>query len=160
LQQLSDNQYSSLKITATLSDFHINSEETVELYDMHQSSFLYIILQSAFLKGEFNDDRDHISCLQSFLKALSPNEAFQSTYTYLNILDQTADNRETISDVLSMLQQEFKVGVEREYLVVAGDVKTCISICNASSMIMGKNSPGLLDDLQTYRLGKRFFTNH
>lgn len=46
-------------------------------------------------------------------------------YTYLNVLDQNADNKETIAEVLSLLYEEFKVGSETEHLVVVtGDAKT------------------------------------
>ena len=42
----------------------------------------------------------------------------------LDVLDQNADCRETISDILSGLHKEFSVGTLHDCLVVAGDAKT------------------------------------
>ena len=54
----------------------------------------------------------------------TPLQAFPTEYVYLNVLDQNADSRETIAEVISMLHIEFKIGVTMQYLVVGGDPKT------------------------------------
>ena len=48
----------------------------------------------------------------------------KALYTYLNVLDQNTDNKDTIAYVLSLLYDEFKLGSEIQHLVVTGDAKT------------------------------------
>ena len=47
-----------------------------------------------------------------------------SEVTYLRVMDQNADNPETILETLSWLHQEFDVGKSVDNLIVAGDGKT------------------------------------
>ena len=49
---------------------------------------------------------------------------FRTEYEYLNVLDQNADSRDTLQDVLAHLYQEFNNGYLRDHLVVTGDAKT------------------------------------
>ena len=45
-------------------------------------------------------------------------------YTYLEVLDENADSRDTMVDVISRLHHEFHIGESMKHLVVVGDAKT------------------------------------
>jgi hypothetical protein len=69
-------------------------------------------------------DTANLSSLLSFFNHTDPTDQCQSKCTYLHVLDQNADNKETIADVLSLIHHDFKVGTDIKHLVVAGDAKT------------------------------------
>jgi len=64
------------------------------------------------------------SSLHDLLEVAFPVHTFPAKYEYLNVLDQNADCRDTIADVLSGLHKEFNIGESKRHLVVTGDAKT------------------------------------
>ena len=58
-----------------------------------------------------------------FLIKCFPNNCLATKYVYLDVLEQNADCRDTISDVLSILHSMFNIGGVRKHLVVCGDAK-------------------------------------
>ena len=100
LQHLSENHYSLLVTNGSLSDFHLNDIERLELENFQKECFVYVMLKHATAKQVL--EGWDIS-LESVLKSVNPNQCSASTYTYLNVLDQNADCKDTIADVLSSL---------------------------------------------------------
>ena len=116
LQQLAQNPYITLK-SASLSDFQLCNTESDELYLFQKICFSYIGVKKALMTS---NESDKAISLKSFRHV----NCSTAVYTYQNVLDQNADNKETIADVLSLAYEEFKLGTEIQHLVVAGDAKT------------------------------------
>ena len=119
LQGISSNHYSALRTNFTLSHFHISSTEEVELDNFRRACFMYMLMTS-----DSDSDQVHCGSFIQFLSSVFSIEVMPSQYVYLDVLDQNADCRETISDVLSGFHKEFNIGISRDHLVVAGDAKT------------------------------------
>lgn len=121
LQHLAENHYAPLK-SASLSDFQLCSSELDQLYQMQKLCFAYIGIKNTLMNDESQNKK--IISLQTFLMEAQKVSCSKALYTYLNVLDQNADNKDTIADVLSLLYDEFKLGSEIQHLVVTGDAKT------------------------------------
>ena len=66
-----------------------------------------------------------IKGLQGYLSCTSGDQSVDTSgVTYLQVIDQNADNPETILEALSWLHHEFDVGKSVDHLVIAGDAKT------------------------------------
>ena len=78
--------------------------------------------RTASIKGMISDLP--FSSLHDLLEVAFPVHTFPAKYEYLNVLDQNADCRDTIADVLSGLNKEFNIGESKRHLVVTGDAKT------------------------------------
>ena len=81
------------------------------------------------------------STLHDLLEVAFPVHTFPAKYEYLNVLDQNADCRDTIADVLSGLHKEFNIGESKRHLVVLVMLKHT-SIFSLLNLIMEKNSHG------------------
>ena len=114
LQQLSHNHYNQLR-SHSLAEFHILPKESEEMKSFKRKVFRYCLYKHLGLNS---------ASLQDFLSTSTPLQVTPTEYVYFNVLDQNADSRETISEVISILHTEFKVGVTIKYLVVGGDAKT------------------------------------
>ena len=53
-----------------------------------------------------------------------PLQATPLNYEYLDVLDENADSRDTMVEIVSRLYHEFDIGKSRSHLVVVGDAKT------------------------------------
>ena len=80
---------------------------------------MYMLIES-----DPTNDNIKSGSLMTFLKNTFPMDIVPSQYHYLDVLDQNADCRETIGEILSELHKQFDIGVARQHLVVAGDAKT------------------------------------
>ena len=119
LQGICMNHYSALRNMYTISHFRNSSMENTELNTLKRACFMYMLMTS-------DPTNEHVKCgsFLTFLKNVFPVEVTPSHYHYLDVLDQNADCRETICDILSGLHKQFDIGISREHLVVAGDAKT------------------------------------
>ena len=118
LQSISRNHYDPLRNNYTISQFHTSNTEECELSDLRQACFMLMKTDNTC------PCTIEYSSLTEYLSHAFPVSVVPSKYIYLDVLDQNADCRETISDVLSGLHKEFSVGTLHDYLVVAGDAKT------------------------------------
>ena len=75
------------------------------------------------LKGYVKSEKP-IHALHQLLEISYPLHPTIASYAYLEVLDETADCRDTIVDVLSRLYHEFHIGDSSKHLVVVGDAKT------------------------------------
>ena len=75
------------------------------------------------MKGMLSTDLPFFS-LHELLEKVFPIQVSPANYEYLDVLDQNADSRDTIIDVLSCLHEEFHIGEAKNHLVVTGDAKT------------------------------------
>ena len=82
-----------------------------------------IIILNDRLAHEGTTEQKHLS-LHHLLEKIYPQSKPSSKYVYLEVLDQTADSRETILDVINRLYKEFEIGNTLDHLVVGGDAKT------------------------------------
>ena len=120
LQSISRNHYDPLRNNYTIGQFHTSNTEECELSDLRQACFMYMLTKT----DNTCPCTIEYSSLTEYLSHAFPVSVVPSKYIYLDVLDQNADCRETISDVLSGLHKEFSVGTLHDYLVVAGDAKT------------------------------------
>ena len=63
-------------------------------------------------------------CFQSFMGISTHNDTECSNVVYLDILDEYADNKNTIHNALALIQERLEVGNKVKYLAVIGDGKT------------------------------------
>ena len=75
------------------------------------------------LKGYITSEKPIIA-FHELLEKSYPLKATPLKYEYLDVLDENADSRDTIVEVVSRLYHEFKIGESRSHLVVVGDAKT------------------------------------
>ncbi len=90
---------------------------------MNEISNTFYSYRLAEIKGMLTADLTFTS-LDELLQKEFPVQASPAKYEYLDVLDQNADCRDTIVDVLSHLHQEIHIGESREHLIVTGDAKT------------------------------------
>ena len=64
------------------------------------------------------------SSFHELLEKAFPVTVSEAKYEYLDVLDQNADSRDTMQDVVVSLYQEFNIGDLRDHLLVTGDAKT------------------------------------
>ena len=76
----------------------------------------------AEIKGELTSQI--WSSFHELLEKAFPVTVSEAKYEYLDVLDQNADSRDTMQDVLVRLYQEFNIGDLTDHLVVTGDAKT------------------------------------
>ena len=65
-----------------------------------------------------------LTSFQELLNQVFPQQVKPACYEYLDVLDQSADSRDTIVEVLSRIYHEFGIGESRRHVVVGGDAKT------------------------------------
>ena len=124
LQGISTNHYSALRDNHTINHFHISNIENTELNDLQLACFIYMLFTSA----PNSYDSSEYSSLPVFLSHVFPATVLPSKYMYLDVLDQNADCKETINEVVSRLHEQFCVGTIRKHLIVAGDAKTYLHL--------------------------------
>lgn len=114
LEHLSDNHYTPLK-NKKLSDFHLAIPEGMNILYMQHLFFVYIGIRNAMNNNNIGDVK--VDSL-SFLSTILPNDCTKSLYTYISILDQIANDKHTIANVLSLVSEEFNIGSERSLLAM------------------------------------------
>ena len=119
LQGISMNHYRALRNNYTISHFHNSHTETLELLNLRRMCFMYMLMTS-----DHAIEHVQTGSFLTFLSRMSSIVVLPSQYVYLDVLDQNADSRETINNVLSGLHKQFGIGASRDHLVVAGDAKT------------------------------------
>ena len=70
------------------------------------------------------ESEDPIRSLHELLEKTYPLECSSSTYEYLDVLDENADSRDTMIELVTRLYHEFHICDSRDHLIVAGDAKT------------------------------------
>ena len=70
------------------------------------------------------ESEEPIRSLHELLEKTYPLECSSSTYEYLDGLDENADSRDTMIEVVTWLYHEFHICDSRDHLIVAGDAKT------------------------------------
>ena len=70
------------------------------------------------------ESEEPIRSLHELLENTYPLYCSSSTYEYLDVLDENADSRDTMIEVVTRLYHEFHICDYRGHLIVASDVKT------------------------------------
>ena len=97
-----------------------------DAFTQHKSKlFSYVIARKQMCNLDESTPQCVIKGLQGYLSCTSGDQSVESSeVTYLRVMDQNADNPETILEALSWLHHEFDVGKLVDHLIVAGDAKT------------------------------------
>ena len=92
------------------------------------SSFFHNALSYMLYKASVQETTPEKTgkCFQSFLEASFKPTTEQecSNVVYLDILNEYADNKDTILNTLALLQERLEIGTSVKYLGVVGDGKT------------------------------------
>ena len=75
------------------------------------------------LKGYIKSE-DAIMAFHELLEKSFPSQATPLKYEYFDVLDENADSRDTMVEVVSKLYHEFSIGKSKSHLIVVGDAKT------------------------------------
>ena len=88
---------------------------------MSQNIFSYSVA-----KGSSCTDSDAIlyPIMKVFLSRQEPPETEKSNFSYIGLLNETCDSKETVLSVLGILYDKMEIGKYRRHLVVVGDGKT------------------------------------
>ena len=112
-------QYSHL----TMQDFKINEVEKTSLNYVSSVLFEYSV-QCNVVQSSLSEEAVFLPSFRKRFSISSPRLEHQSHVTYLRIINEPADKKETILKVLSFLYNVYEVNVSINYLLVIGDAKT------------------------------------
>ena len=85
----------------------------------------YMIARKQICSSDPSTRQFIIRGLQGYLSCTFGDQSVDTSgVTYLRVMDQNANNPETILEALSWLHHEFDVGKSVDHLVIAGDAKT------------------------------------
>ena len=108
----------------TIENFVTNKDEQVHLDTLLDKILAYMAYKNMTM--DFLSQKRGKS-FQGFLETMESSnisETEQSNVVYIDILDEYADNKDTILHSLSVLQDKLQVGRKLNYLGVVGDGKT------------------------------------
>ena len=107
----------------TIQDFKTNEREQKAMNNLLQHALSYMLYKSLVQQTEPEKTG---KCFQTFLEASSKptTEQESSNVIYMDILDEYADNKDTILNTLALLQERLEIGTTSNYLGVVGDGKT------------------------------------
>jgi hypothetical protein len=101
--------------------FEVNAYEMKQA-DLFKDDLFYFNLSKLAFEKAGNDFV--FPTLKVFFTRRHPPDTEESKFSYVGILDENCDNRETVYMVLKILHSKLKVGTKLKYLMVVGDGKT------------------------------------
>ena len=108
----------------SIENFTTTKEEQIQLDVLIDKALTYMTYKNAMKDSLPNESG---KTFQGFLETMNTSESSpteQSNVVYIDILDEYADNKDTILSALSVLQGKLKVETEVNFLGVGGDGKT------------------------------------
>ena len=107
----------------TIEDFKTNEREQKAMNRLFQNALSYMLYK---ISVQETTPEKTGKCFQSFLEVSSKPTTEQecSNVIYFDILDEYADNKDTILNTLALLQEKLEIGTSVKYLGVVGDGKT------------------------------------
>ena len=103
-------------------DFEITEEERLSFENVTQDLFSYMVMKSS--KTTLQDTKHFFPMPKVFLARKSNISVQPSLNSYLGVLTETCDNKDTVFKVLRILYNKMEVGKSASHLVVVGDGKT------------------------------------
>ena len=109
--------------TPRIQNFKLNDTDTKELTHLQDLMCSYVASKSAFDKI---NQQDHTFIdLQSYVTLYNNlDHPETSNIIYLDVLDQKANNKQTLLDIINNLYEEHIVNGGKKWVVVEGDAKT------------------------------------
>ena len=107
--------------TITCEDFKISDEESAAFSKMSQSLFTYNVCKSAQSSIE---EPFIYPILKVFLSKQCCPEEELSKFSYIGLLNETCDSKETVLAVLRIIYNKMEIGKKFRYCLVVGDGKT------------------------------------
>ncbi|CAC5377131.1 unnamed protein product [Mytilus coruscus] len=111
---ISENRFSHL----TLSDFDCSSNESKSYIKFKEDMNRY-----GFTKFYLQEKHISVPGVKTFF-SLPTQDTEKSSFTSIAVLDETADKKETVLQVLNILHEKFQIGNQYDYAVVVGDGKS------------------------------------
>ena len=98
----------------------LNEEELDATYEIQTTLNFYIAQRTALQ----NKEPDKILLnMQDYLRLTTGTHTEKSNVTYLQVMDAVADNKDTLIQLLSDLQEQFISNGIHEYVILEGDAK-------------------------------------
>ena len=109
------------KVDSSHTNFELCIEEKERYQSVAQDLFHYVLVK---LSRNPSESDKFLHVLKVFLSRKSDITVEKSSYSYIGILDETCDNKDTVYKVLRILYKKMEVGKSVQNLVVVGDGKT------------------------------------
>jgi len=107
-------------VECKMADFILDGADEITLKSLAEASEIYMLLKSANVKQD-----KHILDIQGFLTMYNNIQSpLPSDIVYYKVLDQKCDNKDTLLNVISDLQNEFILKHRTKYIVLEGDQAT------------------------------------
>ena len=104
----------------TLADFYVSFDELQALSDLQKDTNTYMLYQTTLYKN--STDKIFIN-IQNFFSVIRPTHTETSKVMYVDVMDAVADSKDTITQLLQCLYEEYIIEKGQQMLVVAGDAK-------------------------------------
>ncbi|CAC5366291.1 unnamed protein product [Mytilus coruscus] len=111
---IAENRFSHL----TLLDFDCSSNESKSYVKFKEDMNRY-----GFSKFYLQEKHISVPGVKTFF-SLPTQDTEKSSFTSIAVLDETADKKETVLQVLNILHEKFQIGSQCDYAVVVGDGKS------------------------------------
>ena len=102
----------------------VTKEETNSAELCIRSLFRYNFCKECHCKSNEGNDNDFLPSMKLFLSRSHCHETEESKYVYLGLVDENADSKVTMENMLSRIYNSMGVGKHLEHVLVVGDGKT------------------------------------